>query len=166
MKQMGVAVFQGANNITGTVTFKDTAQGHCQIKADFTSLPYGNHGFHIHRSGDLRGTGCKMACEHYHKGPLMEHGGPPSSPGNRHTGDLGNVTGPSFKKTYILPNVSVSELIGRALIVHEDEDDLGLGPFEDSKTTGHSGNRIGCAIIGRIDCAKNTMKNKNNVKSL
>jgi hypothetical protein len=39
--------------------------------------------------------------------------------------------------------------LGRALIIHEDEDDLGLGDFPDSKTTGHSGKRIGCALFGR-----------------
>jgi hypothetical protein len=39
--------------------------------------------------------------------------------------------------------------LGRALIIHEEEDDLGLGDFPDSKTTGHSGKRIGCAIFGR-----------------
>jgi hypothetical protein len=38
------------------------------------------------------------------------------------------------------------------LIVHEDEDDLGQGDFPDSKTTGHSGKRIGCAIFGRTLC--------------
>jgi Cu-Zn family superoxide dismutase len=40
------------------------------------------------------------------------------------------------------------------VIVHADEDDLGRGEAEDSKTTGHSGKRIACAIIGRtMECA-------------
>jgi Cu/Zn superoxide dismutase len=56
--------------------------------------------------------------------------------------------------TYMLADVSPADLWGRALIVHADEDDLGRGPFEDSSTTGHSGARIGCAIFGRIACAK------------
>ena len=43
-----VAVFQGANNIMGTVLFKNM-NGDCQIKAHFTKLPHGKHGFHIHR---------------------------------------------------------------------------------------------------------------------
>lgn len=45
------------------------------------------------------------------------------------------------------------DLLGRSLIVHEGEDDLGLGDHDDSKTTGHSGKRMGCAIIGRSLCA-------------
>ena len=39
-------------------------------------------------------------------------------------------------------------IIGRGLIIHADEDDLGLGGFPDSLTTGHSGKRIACAVIG------------------
>ena len=42
----------------------------------------------------------------------------------------------------------VDEILGRSIIIHEDEDDLGLGNFEDSKTTGHSGARIVCSLIG------------------
>jgi len=42
----------------------------------------------------------------------------------------------------------VDEILGRSIIIHEDKDDLGLGTFEDSKTTGHSGARIACALIG------------------
>lgn len=39
-------------------------------------------------------------------------------------------------------------VIGRTVVVHADEDDLGKGGFEDSKTTGHAGARLGCAVIG------------------
>ena len=54
--------------------------------------------------------------------------------------------------SYFLKHVFLEELYGRSVIVHEDEDDYGRGPHEDSKTTGHSGARIGCAIIGRVSC--------------
>lgn len=58
----------------------------------------------------------------------------------------------TFKHTYILKGVRVQDLWGRSAIVHADEDDLGLGNYPDSKTTGHSGDRIGCAIFGRGSC--------------
>jgi hypothetical protein len=49
------------------------------------------------------------------------------------------------------------------MIVHEDEDDLGKGDFDDSHITGHSGKRIGCAIFGRMACKpKATRKPKFN----
>jgi Cu-Zn family superoxide dismutase len=43
---------------------------------------------------------------------------------------------------------SKANIIGRGLIIHADEDDCGLGDYHDSSTTGHSGKRIACAIIG------------------
>jgi Cu-Zn family superoxide dismutase len=144
-----VANFPNKNSIEGYVIFNKSNEG-CIVRAYFSKLPPGEHGFHIHKAGDLREKGCKGACEHYHKGPLTSHGGPPGSSGPRHTGDLGNISNAPFYKLYILKDVTVEELYGRSVIVHEDKDDLGKGTFEDSKTTGHSGNRIGCAIIGRI----------------
>ena len=39
-------------------------------------------------------------------------------------------------------------IIGRSIVVHRDEDDLGKGGFEDSLETGHSGPRLDCAVIG------------------
>lgn len=41
-----------------------------------------------------------------------------------------------------------SNIIGRGLIIHADEDDCGLGGQPDSLTTGHAGKRIACAVIG------------------
>ena len=41
-------------------------------------------------------------------------------------------------------------VIGRAIVLHADADDLGQGGFEDSLTTGHAGGRIGCGeIVGQ-----------------
>ena len=42
----------------------------------------------------------------------------------------------------------VEEIIGRSIIIHENMDDLGRGGHKDSKTTGNSGKRIACAVIG------------------
>ena len=147
---MAVALFTGTNGIEGEVIFSESPGG-IKVYAIFTELPKGKHGFHIHKAGDLRGEGCKGACDHFHMGPKKHHGGPPTHGAKeRHTGDLGNLTGPSDEVTYLLKGVTLEDLWGRSVIVHEDEDDLGKGPFEDSHTTGHSGKRIGCALIGRV----------------
>jgi Cu-Zn family superoxide dismutase len=143
-----VAVFPGQNGVFGDVVFHETPTG-VSVHASFSALPHGEHGFHIHSAGDLRGQGCKGACDHYHVGPPSNHGGSPSHPGQRHTGDLGNIVGPSFSKRYFLRSVRIADLYGRSVIVHQDPDDLGKGNQEDSLTTGHSGKRIACAVIGR-----------------
>lgn len=148
---MAVAVFQ-TSSVQGEVLFKETSHG-VHIRAIFTALPPGEHGFHIHRAGDLRGHGCMGACDHWSLTP-SEHGGSPCHGGTRHTGDLGNISGPTNTYTYTLTGVKLSDLYGRSVIVHADRDDLGLGHEPDSKTTGHSGPRIACAIIGRVECAK------------
>jgi Cu-Zn family superoxide dismutase len=43
---------------------------------------------------------------------------------------------------------SLHSVIGRALVVHAGEDDLGLGGKPDSKTTGAAGGRLACCVVG------------------
>lgn len=162
-----VAIFR-TDLIEGEVIVSEYANA-VKLIAHFTKLPKGKHGFHIHKAGDLRGEGCMGLCEHFDKGN-NSHGAGPDSEGERHTGDLGNIEiqegEKEFKKTYHIKNMSVTDLWGRSIIIHADADDLGKGGFEDSKTTGHSGARIGCAIFGRSYCppknARNQMRNQMN----
>jgi len=145
INRMAVAIFK--NNIEGEVLVSNYRDG-VKIKAHFTKLSPGKHGFHIHKAGDLRGEGCMGLCEHYDIGN-NNHGG--YEKGERHTGDLGNIE-VNQNKEYYIKGITVEDLWGRSIIVHADEDDLGKGGFEDSKITGHSGARIGCAIFGRVYC--------------
>jgi Cu-Zn family superoxide dismutase len=159
MNNEAVAVFK-TNNIYGDVIVNNFKSG-VKLKAQFTKLPKGKHGFHIHKAGDLRGEGCQGLCDHYDIGN-NSHGGEPNEKGERHTGDLGNIElkNGKFEKEYYIKGVSVRDLWGRSIIIHEEEDDLGRGGHEDSKTTGHSGTRIGCAIFGRGSCSKNNKTRK------
>ncbi len=147
-EEAAVAVF-AAGPVQGEAVA--TAKGRDTIlKVKFTKLPPGEHGFHIHRAGDMRGKGCAGACAHFHKGPPANHGPAPGTRRReRHTGDLGNVSARRRNRRYTLKNLQPAELFGRSLIVHADRDDLGLGGHDDSHITGHSGARIGCAIFGR-----------------
>ena len=147
MAPKAVAIFN-TRSVQGEVIFSDRKTG-LHVEAIFTRLPKGNHGFHIHKAGDLRGDGCKLACDHFHVGPHQNHGGPPGFRGERHTGDLGNISG-VCERSYYLAGVRVEDLWGRSVIVHADPDDYGKGGEEDSLTTGHAGARIACAIIGRL----------------
>jgi superoxide dismutase, Cu-Zn family len=153
-----ISVFN-TDDVKGEVTGQEEKNG-VRLRAIFTKLPSGKHGFHIHKGGDLRGEGCMGLCEHYHKGSHIHHGGPPSSLRSRHTGDLGNISKINHTYSYFLQGITCSDLYGRSIIVHEDEDDLGLGHFDDSKTTGHSGKRIACALIGRMLCSHESNKTK------
>ena len=142
--QEAVAVID-AGKIKGTVVFTQK-EDHIRIKIDVKGLSKNHlHGFHIHESGDLR-EGCKSCCSHYNPDG-SEHGGLD----NGHKGDLGNIktdeNGNCFTSIKT-DKIIVDEILGRSIIIHQDEDDLGLGTFDDSKTTGHSGSRIACSVIG------------------
>jgi len=133
------------DKIKGEVVFtqKDTR---VIISIDIKGLKKNaKHGFHIHETGDLR-EGCKSCCAHYNP-DNTEHAGIEGG----HAGDLGNIKTDNkgvCKMTIVINKFLVDEILGRSIIIHEDEDDLGLGEYEDSKTTGHSGARIACAVIG------------------
>jgi Cu-Zn family superoxide dismutase len=118
-----VAVFRHHPNIQG-YAIATLEQGKTRLRATFTHLPKGKHGFHIHKAGDLRGEGCAGACEHFHVGPPCDHGSKPGSKGPRHTGDLGNIEKTGITYSYLIPHIKPEDLLGRALIIHEDEDDL------------------------------------------
>jgi len=82
----------------------------------------------------------------------LEHGAPEDE--IRHAGDLGNVIagGDGVAKVSLkdiqIPLAGANSIIGRAVVVHADIDDLGKGGHELSKSTGNAGGRIACGIIG------------------
>ncbi|XP_060959507.1 superoxide dismutase [Cu-Zn] 2 isoform X1 [Cannabis sativa] len=51
-------------------------------------------------------------------------------------------------KDWQIPLSGPDSILGRAVVVHADPDDLGKGGHELSKSTGNAGARIGCGIIG------------------
>lgn len=148
-----IACFLGPK-IKGNVKFKEIDGDLVSVKVNLEGFePNTTHGFHVHESGDLT-SGCDSMCAHFN--PYNKSHGSPNDE-DRHVGDLGNLKANSDGKVIIEFNDHLIKLrgeeaniIGRGLIVHEDEDDYGKGLFSDSKTTGHSGKRIGCAIIGII----------------
>jgi Cu-Zn family superoxide dismutase len=143
-----VAVFTG--KVTGEVTFHDEEDG-CRIVASFSALPAGKHGFHIHEYGDLS-DGCTSSCAHFN--PFgKKHGGLHSE--ERHAGDLGNISSTDGTAKGVLVDSVLSLdfknptcIIGRMVIVHADEDDLGLGGNDDSLKTGNAGKRLACGVVG------------------
>ncbi|GMR30408.1 hypothetical protein PMAYCL1PPCAC_00603, partial [Pristionchus mayeri] len=56
----------------------------------------------------------------------------------------------SNSDTYLSLN-GLYSIIGRALVVHEKEDDLGLGGDEASKQNGNAGARVACGVIAIME---------------
>uniref|UniRef100_A0AA96PMZ5 Superoxide dismutase [Cu-Zn] n=1 Tax=Medicago sativa TaxID=3879 RepID=A0AA96PMZ5_MEDSA len=147
----GVALIIGDNNVRGSLHFVQDPNGnYTHVTGKITGLSPGLHGFHIHALGDTT-NGCNSTGPHFN--PLKKDHGAPTDD-ERHAGDLGNiVAGPdgvaeiSIKDEKI-PLSGVHSILGRAVVVHADPDDLGRGGHELSKTTGNAGARVACGIIG------------------
>jgi len=146
-----IAVFD-KKPIIGTVRFtEDLVSDSVIIEIDMKGLKKGLHGFHVHEYGDLSDQ-CESMCAHFN--PYgKSYGGPDDT--NRHVGDLGNlIIGADGSAKYRTRDSVIklrgikSNIIGRGLIIHADEDDLGKGGQPDSLKTGHAGKRIACAVIG------------------
>ena len=144
-----IAVF--TNDITEYVKFTEH-ENTVRIDINLKRLkPKSLHGFHVHEAGDLTEK-CISMCAHFN--PYNQtHGGPDSK--HRHVGDLGNLQankkGEAIYYYYddvIKLHGFKSNIIGRGLIIHEDEDDCGQGGDEESLKTGNAGKRIACAVIG------------------
>ena len=148
----GVAVFQGPK-IFGTVYFTEHHE-FVKVSINLTGLRSGKYGFHIHEAGDLT-EGCASACAHFN--PYNTSHGCPGSY-ERHVGDLGNVIFDSNGKAFysFLDNQIKlrgyrCNIIGRSVVIHEKEDDCGLGQGAlkaESLKTGNSGKRLACSVIG------------------
>lgn len=145
-----VCVLQDSK-IKGYILFKEfKEQKNTRIYIHLENVPKGKHGFHIHESGDLR-EGCNSLCSHYnpyHK----NHGGPKDK--ERHVGDLGNLE-PNEKgivrKIMYDNKIKLSgkhSILGRSVVIHDKEDDLGKGNNAESLKTGNAGKRIACGVIG------------------
>lgn len=146
-----IAVFNDTNN--GYVKFsEDLTNNRVKIDLNIIGLnPNSLHGFHVHEAGDLTDK-CTSMCAHFN--PYGNtHGCPGMS--KRHVGDLGNIKTNNkggarytFYDNLIKLRGTKSNIIGRGLIIHADEDDCGKGENIESLKTGNSGKRIACAVIG------------------
>uniref|UniRef100_D3TRM9 Superoxide dismutase [Cu-Zn] n=1 Tax=Glossina morsitans morsitans TaxID=37546 RepID=D3TRM9_GLOMM len=149
MPAKAVCVING--DAKGTVFFEQNDEcAPVKVTGEINGLSKGLHGFHVHEFGDNT-NGCTSAGAHFN--PCnKEHGAPTDN--ERHIGDLGNVESNGSGPTKV--NISDSlislfgehSILGRTLVVHADQDDLGKGGHELSKSTGNAGARIGCGVIG------------------
>ncbi|KAK3443874.1 hypothetical protein EUGRSUZ_B03930 [Eucalyptus grandis] len=130
-----VAVLKGTSSVEGVVTLSQEGDGPTTVNVRVTGLTPGPHGFHLHEYGDTT-NGCISTDE------------------VRHAGDLGNIVANAdgvAEATIVdtqIPLSGPNAVVGRALVVHELEDDLGKGGHELSLTTGNAGGRLACGVVG------------------
>jgi superoxide dismutase, Cu-Zn family len=137
------------NKYKGYILFTEL-KNYTKIEVKLSGLPPGKRGFHIHEKGNLM-DGCKTLCAHYN--PFnTNHGG--LNKKDSHVGDLGNLevdTNGNVDCILKAKKVRLSgehSVIGRSIVIHDKEDDLGKGGNEESLKTGNAGSRIACGIIG------------------
>jgi Cu-Zn family superoxide dismutase len=132
------------SNVSGTVTFTEESGG-VRIFAMLSGLEPGEHGFHIHVTGDCSAPDASSAGGHFNPGNTA-HAGPDAA--ERHAGDFGNITADeagnaTFERvdTHIALDDGPNSVIGRAVVVHADADDMSSQP------AGNAGARIACGSI-------------------
>jgi Cu-Zn family superoxide dismutase len=128
---------------SGTVTFMERADGSVDVTVHLTGVPQGVHGFHVHDKGDCGDNG-NAAGGHFNP-TTVAHGAPTADP--HHAGDFGNVTADAsgvvdtkFNTRSITVTAGANSVVGHALILHGNPDDLTTQP------SGNAGPRIACGI--------------------
>ena len=143
----------GDSGLSGTVTFAPSDLG-MQVTYMLDGLTEGVYGFHVHENGSCAngedGAAGGAAGGHFNPGGVA-HGAPNLPVGQRHLGDLGNIHALSDGRILGSFNESIASLdgpesiVGKALIIHADEDDFMTQP------TGNAGARIGCGVITGVE---------------
>jgi len=132
------------SKVTGTVKFTQVSDG-VKVEANLQGLTKGKHGFHIHECGDCTAPDGTSAGGHFNP-KTMNHGGPMDA--MRHEGDMGNIEADEAGNAhldYVDKAMSLegdASIIGRSVIVHQNEDDMKTQP------TGNAGPRLACGVIG------------------
>ena len=147
-----------SEHIEGSVKFRQCGPlTKCRVTIELKGFKEDRiRAIHVHKWGELRGEGCAGACEHFNPyntlhGSYILHGN------DRHVGDLINniqSVGGKVNIEYYDDMIDLFEspdfnIIGRMVVIHESEDNLGFDRDRDreSATTGKAGKRIACSPI-------------------
>jgi Cu-Zn family superoxide dismutase len=134
---------KSGSNVTGSLRFTQVGD-RVRVTGDISGHARGSKGFHIHDKGDCSSPDGMSTGGHFNPAK-SKHG----SPGGGHAGDLGNLVFDDYGRASVnimVSGITVSKtapngIIGRAIIVHAQEDDLKTDP------TGNAGGRVACGVI-------------------
>ena len=138
---------KSGSKTSGTVTLSEK-EGYVTLEAHINGLDEGIHAIHIHEKADCSSDNGKSAGGHWN--PTFQAHGAWGNANGFHRGDIGNFTADSnghgmikFKTDLWCLGCDEKEknLIGKAIIVHQGEDDL------TSQPSGAAGARVSCAGI-------------------
>lgn len=136
---------RSGSKVSGTVVFETSGDGRLKMTLNLQGLTPGDHGVHIHETGDCSAPDAASAGAHFNP-ESTTHGAPGSAA--HHAGDLGNInanangTGAmSVAVGGLSLNDKKTSVVGKAIIVHEKADDMTTQPG------GGAAGRIGCAVI-------------------
>lgn len=141
-----IAPTQG-NTVTGSVALNTSPQG-VRITGAIQGLkPNAEFGFHVHEKGDCSAPDGSSAGGHFNP-TQAQHGNPTGS--SHHAGDMVNIKSNSEGVAQVdttaagttLHGDSTTDILGKAIVVHEGPDDYTTQP------SGNSGKRVACGVIG------------------
>lgn len=134
--------------VTGQVLFRQHyPQGRLEAIFHLEGFPLNDdqpgRAIHIHELGDLS-SGCDSTGGHYNPFRVNHP---------RHPGDFGNFSPKDGKIRKFKPNLFATlfgpySILGRSVVIHEQEDDMGKGNNKASLENGNAGKRLACCVIG------------------
>ena len=140
-----LAATQG-RTATGVLSVTSASDG-VHLSGSLQGLkPDSEFGFHVHEKGDCSAPDASSAGEHFNPGGA-QHGNP--SGDAHHAGDMLNVKSDSQGMAQVDVHASgatlhtgqPTDVLGRAVVLHEKADDYATQP------SGNSGARIACGVI-------------------
>ncbi|XP_062964578.1 extracellular superoxide dismutase [Cu-Zn] [Cynocephalus volans] len=134
--------------VSGRVLFRQLApRAKLEAFFDLQGFPgqpnNSNRAIHVHQFGDLS-QGCDSTGPHYNPRGLLHP---------QHPGDFGNFAVRNGHLWKYRAGLAASltgphSIVGRAVVVHAGEDDLGQGGNQASVENGNAGPRLACCVVG------------------
>lgn len=137
------------SSVTGEALFTDEGNGRVRFELTVSNLTPGEHAVHLHEKGDCSAEDASSAGGHWN--PTMKPHGKRGE-GAYHKGDVGNMTvGEDGKGTmdlvvdgWSIGGADSTNVLGKAVIVHEKADDF------TSQPSGNAGGRVSCGVIEKM----------------
>ncbi|MAQ75229.1 MAG: superoxide dismutase [Aquimarina sp.] len=135
------------SDVTGTVVFTES-DGMVNMTAKLSGLSQGTHAIHIHEKADCSADDGTSAGGHWN--PTMESHGKWGASEGYHKGDIGNFEADAegngnitfaTNEWCIGCDDDKKNIVGKAIIVHQGEDDF------TSQPSGAAGSRVSCGGI-------------------